>query len=55
MSKIGIVEVAGLNKPIQLQGINVVQFSSNSIGIAYGAGNTSFQWGNQYVLSLIHI
>ena len=49
MSKIGIVEVGGLNKPIQLQGINVVQFSSNSIGISYSAGNTSFQWSNQRV------
>ena len=50
MSKsIGIVEVAGLKKPIQLEGINVVQFNSNNIGIAYGASNTTFQWGNQYV------
>ena len=49
MSKIGIVEVAGLKKPIQLQGINVVQVSGNSIGIAYGASNTTFQWANQYV------
>jgi hypothetical protein len=50
MSKsIGIVEVAGIKKPIQLEGINVVQFNFNNIGIAYGASNTSFQWGNQYV------
>jgi len=49
MSKIGIVEVAGLKKPIQLQGINVVQFNFNSIGIAYSANNSSFQWGNQQV------
>jgi len=49
MSKIGIVNVAGLNKPIQLRGINVVQVSDNSIGIAYGSGNTNYQWSNQYV------
>lgn len=49
MSKIGVVEVAGLKKPIQLQGINVVQVNFNNIGIAYGASNTTFQWGNQYV------
>lgn len=49
MSKIGIVEVAGLKKPIQLQGINVVQVSDNSIGIAYAANNTNFQWANQNV------
>ena len=49
MSRIGIVNVAGLKKPIQLQGINVVQVSNNSIGIAYGASNTNFQWSNQYV------
>ncbi len=49
MSKIGIVEVAGLKKPIQLQGINVVQVSDNSIGIAYGASNTNLTWGSSYV------
>ena len=49
MSKIGIVEVAGLKKPIQLQGINVVQIKPNSIGIAYAANNTNFQWANQNV------
>lgn len=49
MSKIGVVEVAGLKKPIQLEGINVVQVSDNSIGISYSANNISFQWGNQRV------
>jgi len=49
MSKIGIVEVGGLKKPIQLQGINLVQFNFNSIGIAYGYNNATFQWGNQFV------
>lgn len=49
MSKIGIVEVAGLKKPIQLEGINVVQVNDNSIGIAYAANNTNFQWANQNV------
>ena len=49
MSKIGIVEVAGLKKPIQLEGINVVLVNDNSIGISYAANNTNFQWANQSV------
>ena len=48
MSKIGIVEVGGLKKPIQLQGINLVQFNFNSIGIAYGYNNATFQWGQKF-------
>lgn len=49
MSKIGIVEVAGLKKTIQLIGINVVQFNFNSIGISYIANVTNFQWSSSYV------
>lgn len=50
MSKIGLVEVSGIKKPIKLEGINTVQVNFNSIGIQYSASSSgNQQWGSSSV------
>lgn len=50
MSKIGLVEVSGIKKPIKLEGINTVQVNFNSIGIQYTASSSgNQQWGSSSV------